>query len=153
MDDDFAARVLQEYASLGAVTEREIERLLAPGPTRPLSSYREAAIALRVSTILEVRDPFALPPLYQFAREMIDHAQNETDDVTRWVLSLLAEALCVGADLAASERESILLSTFAAILPDGHHVDEYLAAIDRRVIETAMAAARPAVASNESAAS
>jgi hypothetical protein len=133
LDDDDSARVLEEMISLGAVDEKEIDRIMEPGARL---TYRECAIALRVSTVLGIPAPFALSPLYAVARELFELGQVDKDDELAAAVScLLAESMCAGVELLANERESLLLSTLAAFWPDGDKsIEDVLAAIDERIV-------------------
>jgi hypothetical protein len=63
LDEETSARVLAEYLVLENVKESEINSLEKKGHAL---SYREIALAFRVSEILSIRDPFTMAP--RFAR-------------------------------------------------------------------------------------
>lgn len=137
LDDETAARVLQEMFKLDDVSERDINKITT---ARRGLSCREIAIAFRISTVLGVPDPFTLPPLYALAREMFDAAIREVKEEGgsaegAFSTCLLAEALCAGAELDDDERESLLLSALAAAWPIDHldEMPDVYDAVQRRV--------------------
>lgn len=112
-----AQRVLLAFINLGDVDEREVDRVL--GTAHPLTD-REIVIAMRTSAVLKVPQPFALPDLYDLLWTVIESGEAAP-------ISLVADALEALEGLDAGERESLLTSMLASLVPEATPVEEFIA--------------------------